>query len=197
MPRIFLLLTDPTVAARLRLVIESTAGMRVVGREDTIQRARAALPGARADLVLADLQLPDGRLGPFAAELGADARYGRPRLVALTLSLEEAPLLEAMCQGADGYFVQGGSNEALLQVIEAACAGAAEMAPSIARQLKAHLDALVPHERQLLHQIADGFLPHEIARELQISPREVGQRVRELYRRLRRSPGGPAMSLQR
>ena len=74
--------------------------------------------------------------------------------------------------------------------------------------MKAHFDAsrdasndedplhpTVP-ERLMLQWIAEGFLPHEIAHDLRITPREVGQRVRGLYRKLQLDRRTAALSLK-
>ena len=95
---------------------------------------------------------------------------------------------------------------------EQTLSGGAEMAPGIARQVKAHFDAaawkrsdrlddenpLQPNqlERQVLQWTCDGFLPHEIARDLRISTREVAQRVRTLYRKLHLDRRTASLSLQ-
>ncbi|MGD9835992.1 MAG: LuxR C-terminal-related transcriptional regulator, partial [Piscinibacter sp.] len=108
--------------------------------------------------------------------------------------------------------VQGQSPQMLIATIEQALAGGAEMSPTIARQIKAHFDAvswkhsgstdddnpLHPDqlERQVLQWTCDGFLPHEIARDLRISTREVAQRVRTLYRKLQLDRRTSALTLK-
>ena len=213
MSRILLLLNDPLVAGRMRSLIDATPGLEVVDCVATLAQARSRLPAARAELVLADLQLADGWFTGLLAEISNNVRYGRPKSLAVTLSLDDTQLLEALCHGADGYFVQGCSPQALIAAIEQTLAGGAEMAPAIARQVKAHFDALAwdrtdcigednnplhptASERQLLQWIADGFVPHEIARDLRISTREVAQRVRLLYRKLQFDRRTATLSLQ-
>jgi DNA-binding NarL/FixJ family response regulator len=51
-------------------------------------------------------------------------------------------------------------------------------------------------ERLMLQWIADGFLPHEIARDLRITQREVARRVRGLYRKLQFDRRTAALSLK-
>lgn len=200
MSRVFLLINDPMVAGRMRGLIDAATGLQTVGWVDTMEHARAQLPQLGADLVLADLQVADGWVAGFLDELSTSGRYGRPKTLVVTLTLDDSQLLEALSRGADGYFVQGQSPQMLVAAIEQALAGGAEMAPSIARQVKAHFDTaswrrndrpddenlLQPNriERQVLQWTCDGFLPHEIAHGLRISTREVGQRVRTLYRKL-------------
>jgi DNA-binding NarL/FixJ family response regulator len=213
MSRVFLLINDPLVAARMRSTLAATGGFEMVGWVNTFAQARLQLGSARPALVLADLQLSDGWLSGFLPELVNDPRHGRPRVLATTLSLGDSQLLEVLGQGADGYFVMGGSNEALAEAARQALAGEASMAPEIARQVKAHFDALdwdptdfvgeslnplqpTANERLLLQWIASGYLPHEIARHMKISPDEVGRRIRTLYRKLQYDQRAGSLTLQ-
>lgn len=212
MSRVFLLINDPLVAGRMRGLIDATPGLRTVGWVTTIEQARTQLPAAAADIVLSDLQLADGWVSGFLDELSTSGRYGRPKTLLVTISVDDTQLLEALSRGADGYFVQGQSPQMLIAAIEQTLAGGAEMSPTIARQVKAHFDAVTWRraspadeenplhpdqlERQVLQWTCDGFLPHEIARDLRISPREVAQRVRTLYRKLQLDRRTSSLSLQ-
>jgi DNA-binding NarL/FixJ family response regulator len=212
MSRVFLLINDPLVAARMRATLDASGGLEVVGWVNTIAQARLQLGAAKPALVIADLQLADGWLSAFLPELTQDPRHGRPRVLATALSLGESQLLEALCHGADGYLVQGGSSEALVHAVQQALAGEATMAPEIARQVKAHFDALdwdptdfvgeslnplhpTENERLLLQWVASGYLPHEIARHMKITPNEVGRRVHTLYRKLQYDLRAGSLSL--
>jgi len=212
MSRIFLLINDPLVAGRMRGLIDATPGLQTVGWVASMEQARRQLPGLQADLVLADLQLADGWVAGFIDELSTSGRYGWPKSMVVTLSLDDSQLLQAISHGADGYFVQGHPPPALIVAIEQVLAGGAEMAPAIARQVKAHFDTasckridrpgdenpLHPDrvERLMLQWIADGFLPHEIARDLRITTRDVARRVRTLYRKLQLDRRTASLSLQ-
>lgn len=212
MSRVFLLINDPLVAARMRVTIDGAPGLKTVGWATTLEQARAQLPALGVDVVLADLQLADGFVAGLVEEIATSGRYGWPKTLLATLSLDDSQVLAALARGADGYFVQGGSPNMLIATIEQVLAGGAEMAPAIARQVKAHFDAsawtvrepldednpLHPDrvERQVLQWTCDGFLPHEIARDLRISTREVAQRVRTLYRKLHLDRRTSSLSLQ-
>ena len=142
MSRVFLLINDPLVAGRMRGLIDATPGLQTVGWVATIDQARSQLPAVRADVVLADLQLADGWVSGFLDELSTSGRYGRPKALVVTLSLDDTQLIEALSRGADGYFMQGQSPQMLVAAIEQLLTGGAEMAPAIARQVKAHFDAV-------------------------------------------------------
>lgn len=208
MSRIFLLVNDPLVAGRMRSLVDGRPGWQTVGWASTLAQARQQLPGLRPDLIVANLQLPDGWVSGLLEEIGNSTRYGRPRALIVTLTLDDSQLLEALCSGADGYFVQGQSPHALVAAIEQTLSGGAEMAPTIARQVKAHFDAALDttalddplrptgSERLMLQWIAEGFLPHEIARDMRITQSEVAQRVRGLYRKLQFERRTAALTLK-
>jgi DNA-binding NarL/FixJ family response regulator len=201
MSSVFLLLNDPVIAGRMRGWIEAVAGFEVVGWVDSLALARRQIGHARPTLVLADLQFADGLLTSFLPELSNGPRYGRPCTLVAALTLDDSQLLEALCSGASGYFQPGRPPEALVETIQQALAGESSMAPEIARQVKAHFDALdwdptdfigeslnplhpSETERMVLQSVAAGYLPHEIARHLKMTPNEVGRRIRTLYRKL-------------
>lgn len=212
MVRLFLLLNDPVIAARVRSTLDAVPGMQVVGWVHALEPARAQIAQLKPDLVLADLQLADGPLASVLRALGDDPRYGRPRVLVGAMSLGDPLLYDALGRGADGYFLQGRSSEVLLEAIRQALAGEAAMAPEIARRIKAHFDAhawdptdfvgeslnpLHPDatERLLLQWIADGYLVHEIARQFKMTPAEVNRRIRTLYRKLQYDLSAATLSL--
>ena len=181
----------------MRGVIDSAAGLKTVGWATTLEQARAQLPTLAADVVLADLQLADGWVADFVDELANSGRYGWPKTLLATLSLDDSQLLNALARGADGYFVQGLSPNMLIATVEQGTGGA-EMAPVIARQVKAHFDAsawtvkepldddnpLHPgsaSRRQVLQWICDGFLPARDRARPAHQHAQVAQRVRTLY----------------
>jgi DNA-binding NarL/FixJ family response regulator len=201
MARIFLLLNDPLVAARMRTTLDAVPGMQVVGWVNTLTQSLAQIPQVKPELVIADLQFVDGAVATVLRELSDDPRHGRPKVLVGAMTLGDPMLFEALSRGADGYFLQGRSSEGPVEAVRQALAGEAAMAPEIARQVKAHFDALAwdptdfvgeslnplhpdATERLLLQWIADGYLVHEIARQFRLTPAEVGRRIRTLYRKL-------------
>lgn len=86
MSRIFLLIHDPLVAGRMRSLIDATPGLQTVGWVATMDQARAQLQSLQADLVLSDLQLADGWVAGFVDEVSTSVRYGRPKVLVVTMS---------------------------------------------------------------------------------------------------------------
>ena len=212
MSRLFLIVNDPLVAARLRTSLDTTSGLQVVGWATTLAQACEAIEDLKPDLVLSDLELVDGPFVDIVNELG-NSRYGRPQTMVLASSLDDGRVMEVMRQGVDGYFLLNRSTEPLAVVAMQVLAGESPMAPEIARQVKAHFDELAwdPNdvvgetqnslrpsdpERLLLHLLADGRSIDQIARDSQTGAHAVGRRVRMLYRKLRYDTSASTLTLQ-
>jgi two-component system KDP operon response regulator KdpE len=83
----------------------------------TLELARSALDGGRVDVVLLDVNLPDGNGLDLAAEL-AD-RPLRPRVVALTASVLPHERAAAMSAGCDAFLDKPYAAQDLLDVLTA------------------------------------------------------------------------------
>jgi DNA-binding NarL/FixJ family response regulator len=213
MPRILLLQNDPVVGERMRSVITAMPGLEVTGLTNTLAQAIRSVQMAPPDLLLADLHLSSTEFVSLLAELCGHAREGRPQVLVVALTLDDPALMEAIGHGADGYFIHGGSTEALRAAIQQVLAGESPMAPPIARRVKAHFgspawngrgfgvptrDALRLTDAQvrMLDRICDGYLVHEIARAMQTTPHDVGLGIRTLYRKLQFDLRAAAMAKQ-
>ena len=83
--------TDPTV----RAISLSEAG--------TLAEARRALAARPVDVVLLDLNMPDGHGLTLATELAAGPAADRPEVIALTASVLPQERAAAMAAGCDGF----------------------------------------------------------------------------------------------
>jgi DNA-binding NarL/FixJ family response regulator len=212
MSRLFLIVNDPLVAARLRSSLDSTAGLQVVGWATTLAQACAAIEALKPELVLSDLELVDGPFSDIVGELGK-SRYGRPQTMVLALSLADGRVMDVMRQGVDGYFLLNHDTEPLAVVAQRVLAGESPMAPEIAQQVKSHFDELTwdetdvvgetqnslrptNAERQLLRLLAEGRSIDQIANASDTAAHAVGRRVRLLYRKLSYDTSASTLSLQ-
>ncbi len=212
MASIYLLLNDPTTAAHFQEVIRAAPGLDVAGCASTLADTRQWLAQQTPDLLLCDLQLSDGPAAGLLSDLRGNGRASRPELLVSTSSLEDPALMDALRRGADGYFVQGRSPDAMIVAINLALAGESPMAPGIARQIKAHFESsffdatdfvaetqnplhLGETERNLLNLVADGYLPSEIARKMERTVHGVGVDLRSMYRKLQFDVRAGALTL--
>lgn len=213
MSRIFLLLSDPFLAGRMRMVLNAAPNLVVAGWATTLAQAADALPTIRPELVIADLELADGPFTSFITELGHSSAYGRPQSMVVAQAIDEAGLMEALHQGADGYFVASRSSRQLVITVEQVLAGGSPMAPEIAREVQAHFEALswdqsdyvskaqnplqpTDEERKLLQLLAGGLSVEHIAHALHITETAIGLAIRKIYRKLRFDTRAGTLSLQ-
>ena len=213
MSRIFLLISDPLLAGRMRTVLNTAPSLVVAGWATTIAQAADTLPTVKPDLVIADLELADGPFTGFITELVHSSAYGRPQSMVVAQAIDEPGLMEALHQGTDGYFVASRSSRQLVLTVEQVLAGESPMAAEIAREVMAHFEALTwdqsdylgkaqsplqptPEERKLLQLLAAGQTVEHIAHGLHRSESAIGLALRKIYRKLRFDTRAGTLSLQ-
>ena len=199
MASIVLLQNDPLVGEALRKTIAAEAGLRVAAVAGSLAQARLLLEPGGTDLLVADLRIGSERLTDLLRERRERGLGGRPQVLVVAMSADDPNLMQALRQGADGYFIHGSPLKALAGVIRQVLAGESPMSAPIARRLQAHFrhsdwagrsddkataPGLTATERQMLDRLSQGYLLHEIAREMQTSEHSVGLRSRSLYRKL-------------
>lgn len=201
MHRILLLQNNAVVGERLRSVIGAMPDTAVAGLTVTLAQAARSILLSPPDLVLVDLELVTTEFETLLDELCGHARESRPLVLVGSLSLDNPKLIDAIVHGADGYFLHDSSTDELQDAIRQVLAGESPLAPHIARQLRAHFDApawsgegfvdetraatqLTEAQLQMLERFCDGYLVHEIAREMHTTPHDVGLGIRTLYRKL-------------
>jgi DNA-binding NarL/FixJ family response regulator len=202
MHSVILLQTDGKVAERLRAVIAGAPDLKVVAAVTSIAQVRQLFEQATPDLLVSDLRMRDGPLTGLMAELrDASGHERRPRVIAAAISFADRRLMEALRRGCDGYFIKDCGNDVLLSTIRQVLAGESTMAPEIARKVKAHFNAtngkgtdfiaetlnplrLTDHEQLILDLVEKGDSVADIAKCLRTNARDVGMRIRAIYRKL-------------
>jgi len=200
MTTVVLLHADPEVGRRLGDTL-AASGFSVGGVAGDLPSLREAFAPGLPDLLIVDLRLRASHVQSVLASLRGLGQFGRPLIMALTMSADDPRLVDALRHGADGYFVHARSALSLPAAIEQLMNGESTMSPQIARQIKAQFDThgwhdtefggdvqnplrLSEADRLLLQWTAEGYLVAEVARGLQISPQAVGVRMRNVYRKL-------------
>lgn len=196
--RVLVVEDDPAVRESLASLVRACPQMCVSGEVDTVAAALFALRKPH-DVVLVDLQLPDGSGIEIVREI---AKHGRAKALVITVFGDEANVLGALEAGADGYLLKDSLavDDSILQVMR----GEAPMSPAIAAHVLRRwrgpsaaaatgLPALAPRELQLLECLARGLSYREAADELALSPHTVGDYVKGIYRKLSVNSRGEAV----
>jgi DNA-binding NarL/FixJ family response regulator len=184
--RLMLVDDHPVVRQGLSSFLATQHDLEVVAEAGSLAEARELSLGAELDLVLLDLQLPDGNGLELLAELSDLARP--PRVVVLTSFLSEDYLREALRRGASGYLLKHSGTAVLLDGVRSALRGELPLDPGAVRLLATPpwdaLAELTAREREVLGQLAKGLPNRKIADSLGITEKTVKTHLGHIFSKL-------------
>ncbi len=178
----------------LRHLLEENGPVRVVGESATGESAVDLTCDHAPDVVVMDLSMPGG--GGVEAIRAIRRQSPLTQVVVLTVSADEADVLDAIVAGACGYLLKSASIEDLIAGIRAAANGTALISPEIAARLlevvrsQAQPTAdesdppLSAREIEVLRLVAAGKDNAEIAQDLFISPKTVKNHISNILMKL-------------
>jgi DNA-binding NarL/FixJ family response regulator len=171
------------------------AGLDVVAGAADVREALALVETHAPDVILMDLDLPGASGVEATRELCR--RDVETRVVVLTVSADEADVVDAVLAGACGYILKGTSIETIVTGVRAAAAGESLISRNVAVRLFERLRAdstvdrgnglhvgLSDRELEVLKLMAGGKENADIARELFISPYTVRNHISSLLHKL-------------
>jgi DNA-binding NarL/FixJ family response regulator len=179
----------------LRNLLEEQ-GVQVLGEAasgtDAVRSVREVAP----DVVVMDLNMPG--MGGVDATRHIAAIAPLTRVVVLTISDEDADVMDAILAGACGYLLKDASIEELMAGIRAAARGESLISPGIAAKVLQRVRAtsaspeiaeairseLSDREIEVLKLIANGKDNAVIAAELHISPKTVKNHISNILMKL-------------
>lgn len=170
-------------------------GFEVVATADGVGSAGRRAAAVTPDVVLMDMQLPDGSgTEATAAVLEVSPQT---RILVLSASGERDDVLEAVKAGASGYLVKSASRDELLAAVRATAAGQAVFTPGLAglvlgeyRRMSQEPESspaapkLTERETEVLRLVAKGLSAKQIAKRLSLSHRTVENHVQATLRKL-------------
>ena len=188
-PPVRLVLADDHPVWRDGVRTDLGEGFEVVGEAGTADQAIESIRRTRPDLVVCDLNMPDGGGIKVARTCGQETR-----IVMLTVSEAERDLLDAVAAGAVGYLVKSTPGPDLRAALVRAAAGEPVFSPSLAalvlgefrRLAKAATgkNPLSEREREVLQLVARGHTYRQVGDVLYISEKTVENHVRNILGKL-------------
>lgn len=173
--------------------IRRAEGFRCVSEHGSAESALAALPTAKPEVVLMDINLP----GLNGIECVRQLKPLLPgtQFLMLTVYEDADHIFNALMVGATGYLLKQTPRNELLAALKQVHAGGSPMTSNIARKVvqsfqrqskAADADSveLSPREAEVLELLARGYLYKEIAESLTISLPTVNTYIRRIYEKL-------------
>ncbi len=157
----------------------------------TVAQAGACLEAQSFDLIVIDLNLPDGTGVDILRRIKAQGSLAC--CVVATAYDDDAHLLSALNAGADGYLLKDQTVEQLIRDLHGILNGSPPLSPPVARRImqlaKQHppVSLAVPltvREEEVLTYIAKGLNRTEIAQVLGVSSHTITTHVRSIYSKL-------------
>jgi len=195
MIRLLLVDDHPVVREGVAAVLEDRSDLTVVGTAGSIAEAAERARMLRPDVILLDLELPDGS----GVDLLPALRTELPEIAVLIFTAYDTDdrILAAIRAGARGYLLKGASAEEIARAIHTVHGGgsylaphaaatviAAATAPSPRRPSGADAAALSAREKEVLREVVAGLSNKQIAHTLGITERTVKFHLSAILRKL-------------
>lgn len=188
----FVIDDHPVLREGIKMLVEASGDVRVVGSSATASGALDPLATLRPDVILLDLDLggEDGLAWmPRLREAAPDAR-----VLILTALRDHARDEEALRAGARGLVLKDAAPEVLLQAIRSVAGGALWFDPAVLTGPRhgaskrpgprTELVELTPRELELVGLVAEGLRNEEVGKRLGITEKTVRNHLTAVFQKL-------------
>jgi DNA-binding NarL/FixJ family response regulator len=161
------------VVEGIRSLLANERDIELIGSASTIASCRAFLKNKIPDIILMDINLPDGNGIDMCKEVKQD--YPGVQILAISTFNQTSFIKDMMNNGASGYVLKNVSQKELTEAIHLAAAGEVYMAFDVAKTLHAAQISspakivIGRREKEVLLLISDGLTNGEIAEKLSLS----------------------------
>lgn len=192
-----LLVDDHTLFRQgIRHILQSAAGLEVVGEAEDGEQACSLVDSLTPDVVVMDVHMP--RMDGVRATRTLMQRDRPPAIIILTMSRQDDYLFEAIKAGARGYYLKDSDASELVEAIHQAAAGEMVLEPALAqrvlrefRQLSSGgtgpsgLSSLEDREIDILRRVAAGHTNQAIGDALGLSEKTIKNQLSMIFQKLR------------
>ena len=190
---VLLIEDDDNTRNKLAQAVSANSNLNLLAAVDCCAAARSVIEQTPPDILLTDLDLPDGNGIEIIREL--NEKHPRTEIMVITVFGDEKHVLSAIEAGATGYLLKDTDSERIGEAILELVDGNSPISPSIARHLlkrfqsgpaeeKKDIPALTDREIEVLNYAAKGFSYAEIADMTGISVHTVTSHIKHIYKKL-------------
>lgn len=174
----------------LKHLLEGTEGFTCIGTYEDVKTAIAATVGQPPDVVLMDIDFPDG------SRVDGIRNWKREmpdvNILVHTHLTEDQYIFQAFKAGAFGYLTKSIFPSELLDALREVKRGGAPMSRPVARKVVSFfsdgqnpISSLSRREKEVLNLLCEGCNYKEIAQALFVSPNTVRFHLKNIYKKLR------------
>jgi len=172
-------------------LLEEMPGFQVVGQAGNGEQALPLIEQTKPDIVLLDLNMP--KMDGIATLRELRSRRIPVRVMMLTISQDDADLMDAIRAGADGYLLKNTEPDDLRRSIQRVYEGQGALSPEVTGPVLRALSRfttnapsplLSDRELEVLDCMVDGLTTQQMAARLFISENTVTTHVRQIFEKL-------------
>ena len=192
MINVLLIEDDKLVRHCMRLMLENTTGMHIVGEATTAAEGLALAREKTPDVILLDFRLPDATGLEVARKLLK--RLPDSKILVVTGLANNTIPVKLLEVGVHGYINKSNTAEQLLQAIRVVHSGQRYLSPEVANELALGKTAAHPNrtpfttlssrEMEVLLLLAKGLAINDIAKQLFLSPKTVSSYRYRMHEKL-------------
>ncbi|RKX39362.1 MAG: DNA-binding response regulator [Verrucomicrobia bacterium] len=183
---------NKTLRNGFETLINAEPDMECICTSTTVGEALQQIPRVKPDVVLMDIQLPDGTGIECTAKI--KEQLPKVQIVVVTVYEDSVRIFQALQAGACGYLLKRANPERIIEAIREAQEGGVPMTPEIARkvigQFRGHAETastvenLTPRETEVLQFVMHGLANKEIADRMGVSVAAVKFHLQHIYEKL-------------
>jgi DNA-binding NarL/FixJ family response regulator len=190
--RVMLVDDHELIRKGLRGYLEQRPGITVVGEAGTVRQATSRAPAMRPDVIVMDVQMPDGT--GIEACRAIKAELPATRVLMLTSFADDDAVMSSVLAGASAFLLKTTSGEDIAKAIEGVARGESQLDPAVTARLleQVRQRAMAPEEKpkltdneqKIIERIAEGKTNREIAGEVYLSEKTVKKYVSNILDKL-------------
>lgn len=172
MTRVLLVDDHPMIGAALDMLLRES-DYELLGRARTMAEANKQISSLKPDLLLLDVNLPDGSGIDVLRRLSRGR--SRPKVILLTAGMDESQLLGASDLAPEGMVLKTSDPSLLTECMDLVVAGQRWVDPEIVERTRraeakaASAPPLTRRERELVELVRQGLRNRDIAAELGVT----------------------------